>query len=89
MPNKYLLYQNYPNPFNPETKIEFSLPKSSHVKLVVYDLLGNEIEALVDESLKAGNYSVNWVPKNISSGLYFYYLETENFRDTKKMILIK
>ena len=94
LPTKYELFQNYPNPFNPETKIRFDIPenfkfKFSNLKLVVYDILGKEIETLVNESLNPGTYEVNWNASQIPSGIYFYRLETDNFSETKKMLLIK
>ena len=89
IPEDYKLFQNYPNPFNPETNIKFDIPKSSTVTISVYDNLGRMISKLVNEKLDAGSYEVNWNPQNISSGIYFYRLETEEFSDVKKMILLK
>jgi len=89
IPNQYSLSQNYPNPFNPTTNIEFSIPKSSFVKLSVYDLLGRELETLVEEELTAGTYKTNWNSSHFSSGVYFYKLETSEFTFTKKMLMIK
>ncbi|MBI5404377.1 MAG: immune inhibitor A [Ignavibacteriae bacterium] len=87
IPGSYSLYQNYPNPFNPETKIKFDLPKNSFVSLKVYDLLGREIASLVNEHLTAGSYEIPF--SGVSSGVYFYKIETGNFTDVKKMILSK
>lgn len=94
VPEKYALYQNYPNPFNPTTKIRFQIKEPGMVKLKVYNLLGMEIVTLINEKLQAGEYeipfNVNQYPdKNISSGVYFYRLETGNYIQTKKMIIIK
>jgi len=89
IPDKFMLHQNFPNPFNPGTKIKFSLPKSSFVNLAVYDVLGREIVSLVKEELKAGYYNIEWNAGNYPSGVYFYTLRTDNFSETKKMILIK
>lgn len=89
VPGGFLLSQNYPNPFNPTTNIEFSIPKSSFVKLVVYDMLGREVETLVSQSLNAGKYRTDWYASKYSSGIYFYKLTTDNFNETKKMILNK
>lgn len=89
IPKEFSLNQNYPNPFNPTTKIEFSLPKNSFTKLVIYDLLGREIETLVNEQLNAGTYEVNWNADKFSSGVYFYRIKTEGFSDVRRMILIK
>jgi hypothetical protein len=89
IPDCYSLDQNYPNPFNPETKIEFSLPKSSIVNLTIFDLLGREVAVLVNEEKQAGIYSVTWKATNVSSGLYFYKLQAGEFQTTKKMILMR
>ncbi|MFC2092544.1 T9SS type A sorting domain-containing protein [Bacteroidota bacterium] len=86
---KYTLYQNYPNPFNPVTKIKFDLCNSSQTKLIVYDVLGNEISTLVNENLSAGSYEVNWHGTDYPSGVYFYTLHTGDFKETKKMLLLK
>ncbi len=87
--DNFSLLQNYPNPFNPTTNIHFAIPRSSFVKLIVYDMLGREVETLVNENLSAGTYNADWNAANYSSGVYFYKLETENFTETKKMLLIK
>lgn len=89
IPENYFLGHNYPNPFNPETSIKFGLSKNSSVKLKVYNSLGEEIETLLSQNLSAGTYSVRWNARNFTSGIYFYSLETEDFKDIKKMILIK
>jgi hypothetical protein len=89
IPAKFSLKQNYPNPFNPTTNIKFSLPKSSLVKLVVYDITGREVETLVNENLNAGTFNAAWNAVKYSSGVYFYKLVTGSFIETKKMILIK
>jgi hypothetical protein len=88
-PNEFFLYQNYPNPFNPSTKISWQVPVGSWQTLKIYDVLGNEVATLVDENKPAGNYEVEWNSDNYPSGVYFYQLKTENFLETKKMILIK
>jgi uncharacterized delta-60 repeat protein len=89
IPNAYKLLQNYPNPFNPTTKIRFAIPKSSFAILVVYDALGRETETLVNEQLNAGTYEVDWNAGKFSSGVYYYKIQTTDFSQTKKMILIK
>ena len=89
VPGSYDLSQNYPNPFNPETKINFSLPNSSAVKLIVYDITGKEVTILADEFLQPGKYSVKWNASQYSSGIYFYKLITDDFYRTRKMILVK
>jgi len=89
LPDKFYLEQNYPNPFNPVTNIEFSLPQKSFVKLKVFDLLGREIANLVNENLSAGSYKYDFNASALTSGIYFYKLETENFSETKKMVVVK
>jgi hypothetical protein len=93
VPNDFNLSQNYPNPFNPTTKIEYELPSSSHVSLTVYDVLGREIQTLVNERQSAGNHSVIFNANNLPSGVYFYRTEAvsagKRFVDVKKMILVK
>jgi hypothetical protein len=86
----YRLGNNYPNPFNPTTNIEFQLPKSSMVKLVVFDILGREVAELVNnEELRAGTYNVDFDGSRFTSGVYFYRLQTSEYTETKKMLLIK
>jgi hypothetical protein len=89
IPVNYALYQNYPNPFNPVTKINFDLPKSSHVKLRIFDVLGREVAVLVNENMKPGKYETEWNASQFASGVYFYEINTDDFRDVKKMILVK
>ncbi len=89
MPETYKLSQNYPNPFNPTTNIKFSIPTSGNVKLVVFDVLGREVTTLVNEMKTAGNYVVDFDASSLSSGVYFYTLESGNFTQTKKMLLVK
>jgi hypothetical protein len=97
LPQEFILYQNYPNPFNPTTKIQFSIPnviasetkQSQIVILKVYDVLGNLVSTLVDEYKPAGKYEVKYDASNLSSGIYFYKLQSGNFVETKKMILLK
>ena len=89
IPKEFRLYNNYPNPFNPSTKIKFDIPKSSLVKLIVYDILGREIKTLVNEKLNAGRYEVNWDGSNYPSGVYIYKLVAEDFVNVKKMVLLK
>jgi len=85
----YSVSQNYPNPFNPTTKIKFSIPKSTHVSLKVYDILGNEVATLVNEEKLAGNYEVEFDAGRLSSGIYFYKLLSGSFSQIKKMLLLK
>ncbi len=90
LPTEYSLEQNYPNPFNPSTTINFSIPKSSNVSLKVYDALGKEVATLVNEFKNAGNYSADFTAtSNLTSGIYFYTLTSENFTSTKKLMLVK
>ncbi len=89
IPSAYNLEQNYPNPFNPVTNIKVDIPKSSNVKLAVYDMLGRELEVLVNENLQAGSYKVSWNAAKYSSGIYFYKVISSDFVKTKKMILVK
>ena len=88
-PVDYKLSQNYPNPFNPTTKISFSLPKSGFVSLKVYDILGKEVANLVNSNMNVGSYSYEFNASNLTSGIYFYKLESNGFMETKKMMLIK
>jgi hypothetical protein len=94
LPTTYLLYQNYPNPFNPSTTIEFDLPQDSWVRLSVYNVLGQRIKTLLNAQYAAGTHEVIWDGRNesggeVSSGVYFYLLETDSFRDAKKMLMIR
>jgi hypothetical protein len=89
IPTKFTLYQNYPNPFNPSTTIEFDIPEKTNVKLVVYDILGREVETLIDKELEPGRYKLNFTATNLPSGVYFYTLKTSKFTKTNKMLLIK
>lgn len=89
IPEQYNLSQNYPNPFNPITNINFSIPKTSAVKLTVYDLTGKEVEVLVNQNLSAGDYKVDFTANKLASGIYFYRLQAGNFIETKKMILVR
>jgi plastocyanin len=89
IPKSFKLNQNYPNPFNPVTDIKFDIPKASYVKLSVLNILGQEVEILVKQQLNAGRYNADWNASNYPSGVYFYKLESADFTDTKKMVLIK
>jgi photosystem II stability/assembly factor-like uncharacterized protein len=88
-PTEYNLTQNYPNPFNPSTKIKYSIPQTSQVQVKVFDVLGNEIETLVNEEKSVGSYELTWNAEQLPSGIYFYLIQAGSFIDTKKMILIK
>ncbi len=86
---KFQLKQNYPNPFNPSTTIEYSVPENSFVELKVYDIIGNEITTLVSGEKNRGSYQVRFDARDLASGTYIYSLRTNNFAETKKMILMK
>ena len=94
LPDDFALSQNYPNPFNPSTQIAFDLPTKSHVTLTVYNVLGQQVTTLVNEPLAAGSYVADWDGESssgatVASGIYFYRLHTEQFTQTKKMVLLK
>ncbi|MCB0724577.1 MAG: T9SS type A sorting domain-containing protein [Ignavibacteriae bacterium] len=89
LPGNFSLSQNYPNPFNPSTNINFEIARTSNVKLVVYDALGREVSVLANETMKPGIYSANFDAEELNSGVYFYSLITDGFKETKKMILLK
>jgi hypothetical protein len=87
--NTYFLSQNYPNPFNPRTNIEFSVPKRSLIKINIYNEAGQLIQELINQTLNPGTYDTEFNGSNYSSGVYFYRLMSNDFNDTKKMVLIK
>ena len=89
VPTEYTLSQNYPNPFNPSTKINFAIPTTGLVTMKIYDVLGKEVATLVNETKVAGTYSVNFDGTNLSSGVYFYRIEANDFVAVKRMVLIK
>jgi hypothetical protein len=85
----YKLLQNYPNPFNPSTTISFSIPEINFVTLKVYDLVGTEIATLVNQEMTQGNHEVNFNAEGLTSGIYFYTLQAGNFKETKKLMLLR
>ena len=89
IPHEFSLIQNYPNPFNPTTTIAYHLTKSGHVSLIIYDLLGKEIEILVSESQNRGKYQVIFDANGLVSGVYIYRLQTKDAVVTKKMVVMK
>ena len=94
LPTDYNMSQSYPNPFNPTTTIEFNLPKRSNVTVKIYNVLGQQVQSLVDQELSVGNYKVTWDGSTFggghaSTGVYFYRIVTEDFTETKKMVLLK
>jgi hypothetical protein len=89
IPKSYALYQNYPNPFNPYTTIEFDLPRDTKVNLTIYNIRGQKVATLVDQTLSAGKYRYPWRPEGLASGLYMYSIRSDNYRKVKKMVLVK
>jgi hypothetical protein len=89
LPENFELYQNYPNPFNPITTIKYSIPELSFVTLKIYDILGNQVAALVNEEQPIGNYFVSFYVSSMSSGIYFYQLKAGSYTQTKRMIILK
>jgi hypothetical protein len=89
IPSGFALEQNFPNPFNPSTVIQFAIPKKQNLKISVFNSLGQEINVLVNEVKDAGKYQYIFNGKNLSSGIYFYRLETKDFSETKRMVLVK
>ena len=89
VPIQYELSQNYPNPFNPSTTIRFSLPKQTQLKLNLYNILGELVETIIEGNYEVGNYKVTFNASNLSSGVYIYRIESSEFVQTKKMMLLK
>ncbi|MBM4177154.1 MAG: T9SS type A sorting domain-containing protein [Ignavibacteria bacterium] len=91
IPNEFHLSQNYPNPFNPSTKIKFGIPYSSFASLKVYDVLGQIVAALFNNTLDAGNYEIelNSIQSELKSGIYYYELRSNDFHEVKKFMLLK
>jgi hypothetical protein len=89
IPMEYSMSQNYPNPFNPTTKFKFALPQRSLTKLTIYDLLGREVQTMLNKELEAGYHEINFDASNFPSGVYYYRIQSGDFVQTKKMILIK
>jgi len=89
LPNTFSLLQNYPNPFNPTTKIKFALSQKSLTKLIIYDLLGRQLETLIYIELEAGYHEIDFNANLLPSGVYLYRVQSGNFIQTKKMILLR
>ena len=89
LPQNFSLSNNYPNPFNPSTNIEYQIPASGRVSLIIYDLLGREVADLVNEEKPAGSYNITFNADGLSSGIYYYKLRSGSYVETKKMVLIK
>ena len=88
-PTEYSLEQNYPNPFNPNTTISFSLPEAANVKIKLFDLLGQKVQTIIDETKEAGTHSINFNAQNLNSGVYIYKIESGPFVQSRKMIYLK
>jgi hypothetical protein len=88
-PVSYSLKQNYPNPFNPTTKIVYSIPKESKVTLKIFNILGQQVKTLVNQSQSQGTYTVTFDAASLPSGIYIYSIQAGNYNDVKKMILLK
>ncbi len=94
VPNQFALYQNYPNPFNPTTKIRFDIPRwrgegGWTTTLKIFDIMGREVQTLVNETLQPGTYETSFDGSNLTSGVYFYQLTSGNYKETKKLLLLK
>jgi hypothetical protein len=89
LPTVFKLEQNYPNPFNPSTKIKFAVPEKSNVLIKIYDILGSEVETLVNKEMDAGWYDKDFNAAGLSSGIYLFRMEAGNYVNTKKMIYLK
>ncbi len=88
-PIEFELDQNFPNPFNPTTSIQFNLPKDSQVKLSVFNVLGGKVAELLNKKITSGYHSVHFDASHLNSGLYLYSIQTDDFSETKKMLLMK
>ncbi len=94
IPDVFALHQNYPNPFNPVTQIRYDLPEDSYVSITIYDIMGRNIKSLVNTDQTAGYRSIRWNATNnlgepVSAGMYIYMIQAGEFRQTKKMVLLK
>jgi len=89
LPDNFYLYQNYPNPFNSKTTISFEIKEPTNVKLKIYSLLGEEEITLINSYLQPKEYRISFDAKNLPSGIYFYSLETDNYFDIKRFLLLK
>ena len=94
LPTEFFLLNNYPNPFNPSTTISYNIPIENHVRIKIYNILGKEVKTLVDQKMKPGKNVVKWNGKNnegikVAGGVYLYSIQVENYKQTKKMIMLK
>jgi hypothetical protein len=88
-PVKFELSQNYPNPFNPSTTINYDIPETGHVTLIIYNTLGEKVKTLIDDVKSSGKYSVKFDASELAGGIYFYRMQTNNNVSVKKLILLK
>jgi hypothetical protein len=94
IPEASALHQNYPNPFNPVTTLRYDLPEPSNVNIIIYDMLGRQVKTLINQNQDAGHKSIRWNATNdygkpVSAGVYFYRIQAGQFRQIKKMVLLK
>jgi hypothetical protein len=89
IPKSMVLHQNYPNPFNPITVINYELPIANYVELNIFNLLGQKVASLVSEEQKAGDHQIQWDASDMTSGVYYYQIRTDEFIETKKMVLLQ
>ena len=89
LPQSFILHQNYPNPFNPRTTIGFQLSADSKTELSIFDMNGKKVATLIRDNMSAGYYEISWDASSLSSGIYFYSLQVDDFVDTKKMVFMK
>jgi len=89
LPEKYALYQNYPNPFNPSTTIKFDIVNPGQVSLKIYNVMGQEVANLIDRNMEAGFHYITWIPRTLTSGVYFYRIKTTEFAKVRKLVLVK
>ena len=89
VPSTFALEQNYPNPFNPSTVIRYSIPHGSHVRLIVYNIIGQEVARLVDQQQQPGHYAVLFQAEGLASGIYFYSLQSQEGRVIRKLTLVR
>lgn len=89
IPSDFALHQNYPNPFNPTTEIRFGVPENANVKIVIYNAVGKEVAQLVNKHFNAGYHTYTWNASNLASGVYFYEMTSNKFKQTQKMLLVK
>jgi hypothetical protein len=88
-PKRFELYQNFPNPFNPVTRIKYAVPRPTHVRIEIYNVLGQRVRTLVNEEKQPGYYTVDFNASSLASGFYIYRMQTSGFRSVKKMIITK